>query len=813
MAEPTPMKYRAFLSYSHADTAWAKWLHRSLESFRIDKDLVDRDTALGPVPRTLRPIFRDREDFSGGHPLADATIAALDAAAALIVVCSPHAAGRPAVNEEVRLFRSRHPGRPVVPIFIDGTWPDNTPPALRFELAVDGTITERPIILLGPDLREGADGKRLGLAKAVAGLIGIPVDDIFRRAERAENRRTRIRNAIIAVLAFLTILAAGSAAFAWHQLKTNEAFLNATLKNATDIVNTAVAQATRYNVPRKATLELLARAEALFDDMGRLGRPTPQLRFRKAEMLIAFSNNYQILGDSVNRDARAQEAYRLLAELVAEEPRNYDFHYSLATACDTLGSVRQERGDLEQALDLFQQGLAIREHLARDHPDHIDLHRYLAGSKANVGSVLLSQERFAEGFKTYRESLDIIERLAKSYPSNIGLQYDLVATYFTLGDLLYRHGGRSEAQTPENLAVRNRLANPVLKKDEVVATSGHYAEALEAFRKGLAIAERLNNVQPGDSLLHERLYLLHERIGLVFFAKDDLAEALASFYRGAEIAKKLVQADPSNAFAERNLSVFYAEIGDVFHAQNNQNDALKWYLDSLAIRSRLAKTYPDNVRWQQDLSWIHDKLANVYQAKGEISKAREELLAGRAVVQRLAENDPKASWKDRLTWYEVALAGVDVAKLESAINEAEKNNQYEKALELQESFAKFVEDVETRHAKVGTATGKALGAVAWRALFARNFTRSLQASNRAISLAPDELWLETNRAHALLFLGEVEEARRLYLAHRGQKVGSEQDAKIWDQAITDDFALLRKAGLAHPLMEEIEESFASKKGM
>ena len=30
--------------------------------------LSGRDTALGPVPKSLRPIFRDREDFSAGGP-------------------------------------------------------------------------------------------------------------------------------------------------------------------------------------------------------------------------------------------------------------------------------------------------------------------------------------------------------------------------------------------------------------------------------------------------------------------------------------------------------------------------------------------------------------------------------------------------------------------------------------------------------------------------------------------------------------------------------------------------------------------------
>src|SRR5262245_18607291 len=55
MADPFPFKYRAFISYSHVDTSWAKWLHRALEGFPIDKDLVGREMASGTIPKTLRP--------------------------------------------------------------------------------------------------------------------------------------------------------------------------------------------------------------------------------------------------------------------------------------------------------------------------------------------------------------------------------------------------------------------------------------------------------------------------------------------------------------------------------------------------------------------------------------------------------------------------------------------------------------------------------------------------------------------------------------------------------------------------------------
>ena len=72
------MKYRAFLSYSHVDTPTAKWLHAALEGFAIGQDLVGRETELGPIPPTLRPIFRDRDEFVAGASLNEQTLIALE---------------------------------------------------------------------------------------------------------------------------------------------------------------------------------------------------------------------------------------------------------------------------------------------------------------------------------------------------------------------------------------------------------------------------------------------------------------------------------------------------------------------------------------------------------------------------------------------------------------------------------------------------------------------------------------------------------------------------------------------------------------
>lgn len=167
-------------------------------------------SAAGPVPQTLQPIFRDRNDFDAGGTLGEETAAALNASAALIIIASPHAAKSKYVNEEVRLFKWHHPDCPIVPLIVDRE-PDDPenecfPPALRFVVAADGVMTDAPTDVLAADLPEKGDGFTPALAKVVARLIGLAPDTIYRRAERERRRQERLRAAIAAVIALLIVV-------------------------------------------------------------------------------------------------------------------------------------------------------------------------------------------------------------------------------------------------------------------------------------------------------------------------------------------------------------------------------------------------------------------------------------------------------------------------------------------------------------------------------------------------------------------------------------------------------------------------------
>jgi hypothetical protein len=137
--------------------------------------------------------------------------------------------------------------------------------------------------------------------------------------------------------------------------------------------------------------------------------------------------------------------------------------------------------------------------------------------------------------------------------------------------------------------------------------------------------------------------------------------------------------------------------------------------------------------------------------------------------------------------------------------EAEKAGRYDEALRLREASAAKLEAEETkRDGKPGDQTARVLTGVTWLALFAKEFTKAFTVAERAHALFPNNLSIETNRAHALMFMEHGEEAKALYLAYKGQRMSGEDD-RLWERVIAQDFAEFRKAGLTNPMMADVEK--------
>lgn len=207
-------KYWAFISYSHADEEWAKWLHKSIETYRVPRKLVGRETPQGEIPKRLFPIFRDRDELPGASDLGGKIQQALKQSRSLIVICSPKSAVSKWVNEEVKTYKSLGLSDRVFCLITDGepnAAPDSGlleafPEAVRFQVTADRQVTEQPAEPIAADGRPGKDGKPNALLKLLSGVMGVGYDEL-RQREKQRQRKRRLRLAAATAAVVLLIAA------------------------------------------------------------------------------------------------------------------------------------------------------------------------------------------------------------------------------------------------------------------------------------------------------------------------------------------------------------------------------------------------------------------------------------------------------------------------------------------------------------------------------------------------------------------------------------------------------------------------------
>jgi hypothetical protein len=202
-------KYWAFISYSHADEEWAQWLHKSLETYRVPRKLVGRQTPLGAVPRRVFPVFRDRDELPSASDLGGNIRQALKQSRSIVVICSPKAAVSRLVNEEVKGFKSLDRVNRVFCLIVDGepnAKPDSGqlecfPPALRFHVNSDGELTEEPAQPIAADARKGKDGRTNSKLKLLSGILNVGYDELKQREKQRQfYRKLRIAASIVVFL-------------------------------------------------------------------------------------------------------------------------------------------------------------------------------------------------------------------------------------------------------------------------------------------------------------------------------------------------------------------------------------------------------------------------------------------------------------------------------------------------------------------------------------------------------------------------------------------------------------------------------------
>jgi tetratricopeptide (TPR) repeat protein len=621
-----PFKYHAFVSYSHRDKAWGQWLHAALEGYRIDRDIVGRETPAGPVPRTLRPVFRDREDFAAGHSLTEQTNAALESSQFLVVVCSPNAARSPYVNEEIRRYKALGRGGNVIPIIVDGEpgegERDCFPPALRFRIGPDGALTDAREEPIAADARPQGDGKDVAVLKLVAGLLGVGLDEIVRRSERAKRRR--LRN-WVSSLALLTTLFAGLAV--WAEVNRREAdaqrrnavtSLNAATRTSNDLTfDLAMRFRNQAGVPSALVRDILSRAQKLQDALTVSGQTSPDLQYAQASVLLETALTLLGIGAGAGAFDAADRARQILELLLAASPRDPSIGLDLGVAHQRIGDALANSGKTAEALAAYEKARMLHEALVEADPSNGRAQQNVAVDHNKTGDLLVAGSRLDEALAVYRKSLEIMRRLVQRDERNAGWLRDLGLSYERIGIILARQnkldqaldafqGRLSIAQAlandkPENNGYQRDLSVAHNKVGEMLLAQGKPDDALPAYRKALAVRQGLVAADPANAIWSRDLAISHNMIGTVLGRQGKFDEALAFFQEGLAIGQKLVARDPSNIVWQGDLYTTTTTVGVLLARTGKLDAALKSFREGVAIALARTKAHPDNATWQNHL--------------------------------------------------------------------------------------------------------------------------------------------------------------------------------------------------------------------
>ena len=510
--QPDPgFRYWAFISYSHADTAWAAWLHRALESYRIPAPLVGMPVAAGVVPARLSPVFRDRDELSTASDLGYTIEEALRQSWCLVVVCSPAAARSRWVDAEVEAFRKLGRGDRIHCLIVEGApeSPDAPcfPPSLAGLLDAHAGHRGEPV---AADLRPHGDGRANARLKLVAGILGLGFDRFIRREQQRRHR-------LMLVVTMASILAA--VLFATFAITTITARRDAEAqrRHAEGLVEFMLGDLRRKLEPdgKLATLDAVGKEALAYYETQKPANLDADALARRARALQQIGEVLNLRGQLDEALGVFRQAAATTAELLEREPDNGQRVFDHAQSVYWVGYIAYQRGDYASAEPEFQQYKALAERLVAIDPANEDWQAEVGYANSNLGTLLLGEGRSGEGANVFASELEAAMASLSRQPGDVARLLRAGQARAWLADATFAQGRIADAAT-------HRRAEIALYESAL----GDMA-ASTALKEALSISER--------SLAH------------VTAALGDGEPALAQMLRAVELAEGLARSDADNS--------------------------------------------------------------------------------------------------------------------------------------------------------------------------------------------------------------------------------------------------------------------------
>ena len=562
---PADLRYWAYLSYSHRDEADAKWLHRALEHYRVPSAMVGRPGACGPIPASFAPVFRDRQELAASSDLGGGIREALKQSRFLIVLCSPAAAASHWTNEEIVAFKRLRPGGGILAAILGGEPHASAipgreaeecfPPALRVQYDRRGRPTAKRAEPIAADLREGRDGRQMGLLKIVAGMLGVGLDDLVRR--EAQRKSKRLQAMVAASLVGMTVTSglALAAVYARDEARDQR-------REAEGLVGFMLGDL-RDKLAPLGRLDVLdavgGRALGYYEkqDKGALSDEALAQRLRALTLMGEIANTR---GDLDGALRRYREALAGTGEALRRKPGSAEALFDHAQNVFWVGYIDWQRGETETAAKAFREYKVLANRMAAAAPGEAKYRLEGIYADTNLGTVLLDQRHYAAAARVFEQSLRAGEALASAEPRNADYQKLMAEALANLSSALERSGKIEEALTQRERQIalidrqmtgtgdveyRSKAMAAHRAMGRLFASRGDMNAALDHARTASRLADELIRIEPANTQWLEFAAGAQLELGQLLTLYDQPAAAGAVIRSGCDIAGRLIAKDRS----------------------------------------------------------------------------------------------------------------------------------------------------------------------------------------------------------------------------------------------------------------------------
>jgi eukaryotic-like serine/threonine-protein kinase len=404
------------------------------------------------------------------------------------------------------------------------------------------------------------------------------------------------------------------------------------------------------------------------------------LRKLTNSMLFEFHDSIESLpGSTAPRELVVSRALEYLEQIDADSPNDPATLRDLAAGYERIGRIRAEEGhphlggtgSYQQANELYEKALAIRQKLASANPGDLGLQLELLGTMLNVARI---DEQFGEldrALALQQQRLEIEEQLAKSHDSD-DLRYNIAASYIGIGELKLWLGEYDSALDYERQSLTLNQALLDKNPDSLKMLRGvwrsrgwtamvlrydrKFAEGAAESRKALVISEQLASRDPNNTEFQRFLIADNQSLCECLAYAGSFSEVRRLCRKAISINQTMVKSDKSNVQASADLANSNMTMGLALYLMHSPKEALLFEQRADAMYRDVAAHEPDS-----ESNGVDHSVSLIYAGRIEAylhhpDEARKYLERAQSTMAQLVARSPRHQYfRDTLTEAQAAL--------------------------------------------------------------------------------------------------------------------------------------------------------------